>query len=725
MADSKSFIDSLITQIHVAVEARSVSNPMVARVMRFFFTEKQDTLVSGENIKTVDGMSLVGPGDINIQKTFYAHKGTTSYTSIMKAYDSGVTIYCIVSGIAWPILSVESNRINFVSPEGTSQTYVRSNNVWGGISQRSIDTTPTQGSSKVVTSGGVYNAIASLFDAIETISQFKPIPVSVLPTPSAETMNKLYVTPKTNGFTGDTKDEWYTIESPRTADYECYATKEEMGIILLSGGEFIALDSTSPSSLGPCIAEYTGSGGTMEVETAEERGLFTVIFPLEEGMTFESIMTGKQYIVDSEGLFVETELKDYLWEKVGDRYGVSYKPQTLTPAQKAQARQNIGAAETAGEIPYGTQDVAGIVRLHGRPISGVRTNKSGLIFADNEGSLAVNCPDSLAGAQTAGVYRDGSGQLKTVISHSATPAEIQQIGQQGAPDAAAITIANFANAFKAAASDYYTKEESDAITSLCVTRADYNSSTKRIRFYNGSTWLFNIDATPFIVDGMVDTVSITGGNLVITFNTDSGKQPISIPLTDIFNPTNYYTKLEIDDITGSIKTFIATYGTTTKTEIDGAIAANRVILVPYQDRVYRYVGKISGSYLFSAVTGSTIYYLTMAGSTGSWISSSQQFQAKLTSGTTIKTINGVSILGYGNITIKEPFMATYGTTTYQSVSEAFSNGRFCYAKDSNANILPIVRITNTTITFQAMIGREVYIWELDDNDSWTEQIISL
>ena len=46
---------------------------------------------------------------------------------------------------------------------------------------------------------------------------------------------------------------------------------------------------------------------------------------------------------------------------------------------------------------------------------------------------------------------------------------------------------------------------------------------------------------------MVSSVEITGGNLVITFNTDSGKQPISIPLTDIFNPDNYYDKTATDN----------------------------------------------------------------------------------------------------------------------------------------------------------------------------------
>lgn len=78
--------------------------------------------------------------------------------------------------------------------------------------------------------------------------------------------------------------------------------------------------------------------------------------------------------------------------------------------------------------------------------------------------------------------------------------------------------------------------------------ASYDSVNHLILFKQGSTTLFSLDAAAFVKDGMVDTVSITGGNLVITFNTDAGKQDISIPLTDIFNPNNYYDKTATDGL---------------------------------------------------------------------------------------------------------------------------------------------------------------------------------
>lgn len=79
-----------------------------------------------------------------------------------------------------------------------------------------------------------------------------------------------------------------------------------------------------------------------------------------------------------------------------------------------------------------------------------------------------------------------------------------------------------------------------------ISSATYNSTSKKIEFYEGSTKKFELDATAFIKDGMVSSATISNGNLVITFNTDAGTSPITIPLTDIFNANNYYTKTETD-----------------------------------------------------------------------------------------------------------------------------------------------------------------------------------
>lgn len=75
----------------------------------------------------------------------------------------------------------------------------------------------------------------------------------------------------------------------------------------------------------------------------------------------------------------------------------------------------------------------------------------------------------------------------------------------------------------------------------------YDSNTKQIELRNTSDAVISsIDATDFIKDGMLDSVTVSGGNLNFVFNTDAGKETISIPLTDFFDASAYYTKAEID-----------------------------------------------------------------------------------------------------------------------------------------------------------------------------------
>lgn len=102
-------------------------------------------------------------------------------------------------------------------------------------------------------------------------------------------------------------------------------------------------------------------------------------------------------------------------------------------------------------------------------------------------------------------------------------------------------------------SNYYTKAQSDAKYATKTEvgeyfdNAAYDSQEKKINFYHGDAVVASVDATDFIKDGMVSNVEISGGNLVITFNADAGKETINIPLTDIFNPANYYDKTYIDN----------------------------------------------------------------------------------------------------------------------------------------------------------------------------------
>lgn len=94
---------------------------------------------------------------------------------------------------------------------------------------------------------------------------------------------------------------------------------------------------------------------------------------------------------------------------------------------------------------------------------------------------------------------------------------------------------------------------------------DYDTQSKSIRFWDkGKTSvLASLDARPFIKDGMVNNVYISNNTLVITFNTDSGREAIGVPLSSVFNPNNYYTRTQVDS---RISSYLTNYYTKTQTD---------------------------------------------------------------------------------------------------------------------------------------------------------------
>lgn len=100
-------------------------------------------------------------------------------------------------------------------------------------------------------------------------------------------------------------------------------------------------------------------------------------------------------------------------------------------------------------------------------------------------------------------------------------------------------------------------DEIEVVNESYVDSANYNSEDKLIEFINSSTGnvLATIDATDFIKDGMVSSVSVGDVTiegevvrcLIITFNVDAGEDVINIPLTEIFDPSLYYDKVWIDN----------------------------------------------------------------------------------------------------------------------------------------------------------------------------------
>ena len=67
-------------------------------------------------------------------------------------------------------------------------------------------------------------------------------------------------------------------------------------------------------------------------------------------------------------------------------------------------------------------------------------------------------------------------------------------------------------------------------------KLQYDSSAKKIILKDkDNNQIAELDATEFIKDGMVESVEIKNNKLVITFNTDSGQEPIELPLDQFVN----------------------------------------------------------------------------------------------------------------------------------------------------------------------------------------------
>ena len=92
--------------------------------------------------------------------------------------------------------------------------------------------------------------------------------------------------------------------------------------------------------------------------------------------------------------------------------------------------------------------------------------------------------------------------------------------------------------------------------SAYATDLTYNRTRGTLELMHERNTIASIDVTPFIKDGMVSSVTVgtpsSGINvgltcLIITFNTDAGQNQIELPISQIFDADDYYTKDDIDN----------------------------------------------------------------------------------------------------------------------------------------------------------------------------------
>lgn len=183
--------------------------------------------------------------------------------------------------------------------------------------------------------------------------------------------------------------------------------------------------------------------------------------------------------------------------------------------------------------------------------------------------------------------------------------------------------------------------------------SEYDSETHRINFKNTSTGsvLSYIDASPFIVDGMVQNVEVkdvtiegeTVKCLVISFNTDAGKQDINIPISQVFDASNYYTKAQTES-------YVQGY-TYDKDTIDQKVAEGGKF-----DPTQYYNKTATDNLLANKADTATTYTKTEVDNAITAATSTKQ--DTLVSGTNIKTVGAQSVLGSGNIALMTAHVGT-------------------------------------------------------------------
>lgn len=213
------------------------------------------------------------------------------------------------------------------------------------------------------------------------------------------------------------------------------------------------------------------------------------------------------------------------------------------------------------------------------------------------------------------------------------------------------------------------------------TYVDYDHNDKRIYFKSQNNVVVGqVNTTDFVKDGMVSNVVISGNDMVITFNTDAGKEDIVVSLANIFDPNNYYDKSAMDillsakqDVSG-MSAYALTANTYSKQEVDTALAAkaDAVDVAALSGKVETISGdtysKTESDAKYQPKSGMTDYATTgtvndaitqftsaltreYERAQGAEMELSGSKQDVLISGTNIKTINGNSLLGSGDLVI--------------------------------------------------------------------------
>lgn len=261
---------------------RDVTSEDVSTAVWTATSSKQNTLVSGSNIKTINGNSILGSGNLSTSEIFIATYNSTSYSDILTAYNNGKIIFCKDGPAYIPLTNGE-----LISDQTNGKFYFRFLNSLNAAKQYYVNSSGwSSGSFLLVTTDRTINGKNLGSDITLTASDVGALPSSTdvtkwngiaLAKQEVTITNDLYV-PTSSSSTGDTAMSFSkataTPTASKIAKYDANAY----------------LNSTTPAA---------GDNSTKVATTAYVQSVLPIVpsrgTPTSGGTTLSVVNTGDMY----------------------------------------------------------------------------------------------------------------------------------------------------------------------------------------------------------------------------------------------------------------------------------------------------------------------------------------------------------------------------------------------------------------------------------------------
>lgn len=281
------------------------------------------------------------------------------------------------------------------------------------------------------------------------------------------------------------------------------------------------------------------------------------------------------------------------------------------------------------------------------------------------GALAETIEQELSGkADTTAVTQEISAAVSGKADTTAVTQSISE-ATSGKADTTAVTQAiseAVSGKLDTSVFETYSGNVDTALASK-IAGAAWDSTTSHLNFYDNvdatGSVLTYVDGADWVKDSFLKSVTIedkeisgeTVTCLVFVFETESGETETDIPLTDIFDPSNYVSTDTFTAYTASTNTVLGNKAdTTAMTQAISEATSGKADTTAVTQAISEAVsGKVDTS-TYTAYTADTA--TALAGK-----------QATLISGTNIKTVGGNSLLGSGDVPFPPGLTAEVQGTT--------------------------------------------------------------